>query len=59
MPRPIRISIALRREFDQKAVKALDHADCIGVGMIGRQDWQAIALRTSRLGDEHASALVA
>jgi hypothetical protein len=57
MPRPIHIGTSLRRKFDQQGVKALDHADCIGVGVIGRQDRQAIALRISRLGNEHASAL--
>jgi len=37
----------------------LNHADRIGIGMIGRQDWQAIALQISRLSNEHASAFAA
>jgi hypothetical protein len=59
MPRPIRIGPALGGKLNQKCVKALDHADRIGFGLVGLQDRQAIALRTSRLSDEHARALAA
>jgi hypothetical protein len=59
MPRPIRIGAALRCEFNQQRVKALNHADRVGVGLIRLQDGQTTSLRTSRLGNEHASAFAA
>jgi hypothetical protein len=59
MPRPIRVRAALRRKLDQKGIKALDHADRIGVRMVGLQHGQAATLRASRLRNEYVGALAA
>src|SRR5215469_3310295 len=59
MRRPIRVGPALGSKLDQKCVETLDHADRIGVGLVGLQDRQAIGLRISRLSDEHARTLAA
>ena len=57
MPRLIYVSAALRRKLYQEGIKTLDHADRIGIGMIGRQDRQATGLRTAWFGNHHASSL--
>src|SRR5689334_11792153 len=58
MSRPVHIGAALRRKLDEKGIKTLDHADRIGIGMIGRQHRKAVALLASGLSHEHACALV-
>src|SRR6266705_2639548 len=50
---------ASRRKLYQEGIKTLDHADRIGIGMIGRQHRQATGLRTAWFGNHHASALAA
>lgn len=57
MPRLIYVSAALRRKPYQEGIKTLDHADRIGIGMIGRQDRQATGLRIAWFGNHHASSL--
>jgi hypothetical protein len=57
MPRPIHVGAALRCKPHQEGIKTLDHADRIGVGMIGRQRRQTTGLRTAWLGNHHASSL--